>query len=124
MSAGNAGAAVGLANTSKRAVIGGLVADADATAGVDYLGAGLSSAYGTNVLGEDVNPAFQVPSCNTGKNLQWVTNTASLTVAADRKCAVSGAGVVTASAGTGAFITGVPAATVIPANSFFWVSEL
>lgn len=123
MSAGNGGAAIGLANTNKRAVIGAQVADTVLpTAGVDYMGDNLSQYWVTNWLGEEVNPAFQVASCNGGaKVLQWVTNTASLTVPADGRVAVSGAGVATAAAGTGAFKTFVPAAVVIPANSFFWV---
>lgn len=123
MSAGNAGAAIGLANTNKRAVIGAQVADTVfPTAGIDYLGDNLSQYWDRNWLGEDVATPYTVASCNGGaKILQWVTNTASLTVPADGRVAVSGAGVATAASGTGAFKTFVPATTVIPANSFFWV---
>lgn len=124
MSTGNAGAAIGLANTNKIQPIGGLVADtAEPNAGIVYMGVDIDTYWDRNWLGEDVSPAFSFASCNSPKTMQWVTNTANLTVPADGRVAVSGAGVATAASGSGAFVTKIPATTVIPANSFFWVES-
>lgn len=121
MSTGNAGAAIGLANSNKVVPIGSppLVADAlDPTAGVAYVGVNLKGNWSYNWLGEDAN--FSVPSQNVGLNCRWVTNTAALVVAADSAMAVSGAGVATAAVG-GAYKSNQVPATTIPANSWFWV---
>ena len=132
MSAGNAGAAIGLANTNKSGPIGAYVQDvhtgageAGPTAVVTYMGTNGITAYDRNVLGELVDPAFTVPSNSgaaTGKNAQWVTTGGSpMTVAADGLCAVSAQGVVTALATTGTFKTYIAPGTVIPAGSYLWV---
>lgn len=122
MSTGNAGAAIGLANTNKITPIGGLVADTvEPTAGVDYVGVNTSQYWDRNWLSEDAN--FSVPSNNTGKTAVWGTTGGSpVTVPADRKVAVSGGGVITAEVTTGAYITAIPAAAVIPAGAWLWVT--
>lgn len=132
MSAGNAGAAIGLANTNKSGPIGAYVQDVHTGAGeagpaavVTFMGTNGITAYDRNVLGELVNPAFVVPSNSgaaAGKDAHWVTTGgASMTVAADGLCAVDGTGVVTALATTGTYKCYIAPGTVIPAGSFLWV---
>ena len=132
MSAGNAAAAIGLANTNKIPMIGTYVQDiTPAGPGsegpyIGCLGMGttgpLSAYWDNNWLQEDIG--FTCPATSgtvTGKTGQWVTtDAAAMTVAADGLCAVTD-GVVTAAASTGAYKTFLPAATVVPAGSFLWV---
>ena len=126
MSTGNAGAAIGLANTNKIAVIGAVVADAnEPTAGITYMGPNLNMYWNSNWLGEDISTAaFSFASCNSPKTIQWVTTGASpVVVPADGRLAVSASGVATASAGAGAFVTKIAPTTSIPAGSWFWVES-
>lgn len=131
MSAGNAAAAIGLANSNKIPPLGGYVQDVHTNPGEsgpaangDYAGMNGSVYYTYNALGELVAPDFLAPSNSgvaAGKDGQWVTTGASpMTVAADGLCAVT-AGVVTALATTGAYETYLPAATVVPAGAYLWV---
>ena len=139
MSAGNACAAIGLANTSKIPHIGEYVQDADGPPGPGadgpYIGVSGSSSsmpdlqahWDRNVIGELVDPAFLVPADSgaaAGKFAHWVTTAAApMTVAAGGLCDVS-LGVVTALAVTGTYKTFIPVGTVIPAGSFLWVFEV
>jgi hypothetical protein len=131
MSQGNASAAIGLANTNKIAAIGGYLQDTDVP------GPSAEGYYaGINSLGIwDYNPVnetdfsavggFTVPSNSgaaTGKVARLVsTDVAAMTVAADGKCNVTAAGVVTALVTTGLYKTFVTAGTVIPAGRYIWV---
>ena len=121
MSTGNGGAAIGLANTFKRAHIGATVLTTPALAGVDYLGTNGTTYWDRNWLQED--PGFSLISNVPAKNAVWATNPASLTVPADRRLSVTAGGIATASAGTGLFLTALAAGTVIPANSWFWTGQ-
>lgn len=130
MSAGNAAAALGLANTSKIAVIGAYVQDSGAAdaaspgpeAELCYMGVNGNTAYNYNALGELVDPAFTVKANSgaaTGKLAQWVTNTAEI-AAGTTRLDVSATGVATANNSTGLFDLWVPTTAAIPANSYFW----
>ena len=128
MSAGNAAAAIGLANTTKQPAIGQYVQDQTPPGpGADgnYMGVQGITVWASNWLGED--PGFTAPSNNgaaTGKLAQWATSGASpITVPADGRLTISG-GTAVAASGTGLYKTYIPAATVIPAGSFFWAHEL
>jgi hypothetical protein len=134
MSAGNAGAAIGLANTNKNGPIGVYVQDVHTNAGeagpaaeVSYDGVNGATYWDRNVIDELVDPAFIVPANSgaaAGKNAHWVTTGAApMTVAADGLCDVA-LGVVTALATTGTYKTYLPAATVVPAGAFLWVFEV
>ena len=146
MSAGNACAMIGLANSNKIPAIGAYVQDTGLNlAGTTLSGPGPSADgpyigcsgsdvganglntgtyWNWNVIGELVNPAYTVPANSgaaTGKTASWVWNSASaLTVPADGRIAVS-SGVATAASGSGAYKTYIAAGTVIPAGSYFWV---
>lgn len=124
MSLGNGGAAIGLPNTSKQAVIGGLVADAVLpTAGYPYIGENLATTWTYNAISEDPAGPFTIASCNAGKTLTWVTTGAApVTVPADGRVTSTG-GTITAAAGAGALKTFVPAGVVIPAGSYLWVES-
>jgi len=144
MSAGNACAAVGLANTNKILRIGAYVQDTalnlagnapsgpGPSADGPYIGCSGSDSgenglnkgayWATNVIGELVNPAFLVPANSgaaAGKTAQWVTASAPLTVPADGRVTVT-SGVATAASGAGLSKTFIAAGTVIPAGSYFW----
>ena len=148
MSAGNASAAVGLANTNKQLRIGAYVQDTGLnlagnalsgpgpSADGNYIGctgsdiganALNSGAYWDyNFLGEDVNPAFTVPANSgaaAGKTARWVKTSAgsTMTVAADGKCSVTPTGIVSATPTTGLYKTFLAAGTVVPVNAFLWV---
>ena len=138
MSAGNACAAIGLANTNKIPMIGLYVQDADGPPGPSasgpYIGCsgsvtgnnGLNGGayWASNVQGEDVTGPYTVPADSgaaTGKLAHWVWNSASaMTVAADGLCSVT-AGVVTATPTTGLYKTFITPGTVVPAGSYLWV---
>jgi hypothetical protein len=141
MSAGNACAAIGLANTSKIPAIGGYVQDTGLPLGSGgpsadgpYIGAnGSSSAnnglngggyWSYNAIGELVVPDFLVPANSgaaAGKLAHWVwTDAAPMVVAADGLCDVA-LGVVTALATTGTFKTYITPGTIVPAGSYLWV---
>lgn len=131
MSAGNAAAAIGLANTTKIPQIGTYVQDNTANPGPSangpYVGTNGSTYYDRNVLGSDPTQSggFLVPSNSgaaAGKDARWVMVGASpMTVAADGLCAVDANGVVTALATTGTYKTYIAPGTVIPAGSYLWV---
>jgi hypothetical protein len=132
MSAGNACAAIGLANTNKVPAIGAYVQDITPVGpGADgpyigTLGMGSTDAtsgyWTTNWLQED--KGFTAPATSgtaTGKLGHWVTtDAAAMTVAADGLCDVT-SGVVTALATTGTYKTYLPAAAVVPAGAWLWV---
>lgn len=129
MSAGNACAAIGLANTSKIPMIGGYIRDETPPGpGADgpYIGMDGITKWTSNVLGEDVTVSggYNVPAVSgvaAGKVGRYVTTGASpMTVAADGLCSVSATGTITATATTGLYKTYIPAATVIPAGAFLW----
>ena len=137
MSIGNLACAIGLANTSKIPHIG------DYVQGTPFPGPGATGPYigcsgsnnmningicyfDTNVLGEDYTAVGGITVTSdsgvaAGKVARWVSNTSSLSVAADGLCSVSVGGVVTAQASSGLYKCYFTAATVVPANSFFWV---
>lgn len=125
MSTGNGSAAIGLANTNKIPMIGQYVQDIDnpVAPGSEgpYIGVIGSFYWNNNWLGEDVG--FTVPATSgvaTGKTAQWVTSGASpITVPADGRVTVT-AGTAVAASGSGLSKSYIPAATVIPAGSYFW----
>jgi len=131
MSAGNAAACIGLANTNKQLRIGAYVQDVGVTGGTvagpeadgEYAGINGRTYYESNVLGEAVGfTAASNSGAAAGKLAQWVTNTGALAAGTTRVNIA--AGVVTADNATGThdlFIT-VPAAG-LAANKFFWVFE-
>ena len=122
MSAGNACAAIGLANTNKIPMIGGYRQGNTPKFGAEgpFIGCRGDVQYSYNALGEAVG--YTCPSAEaaaTGKTAQWVSTSAGL-AAGTTRVAVA-AGVATADNAAGAFnVYGVPAAGV-PANSYFWV---
>lgn len=127
MSAGNAGAAIGLANTSKQEPIGGYVQDAgvigEAGPGAEenYAGINGASYYDSNVLGEEAGfEANSNSGAAAGKTAQWVTNSGGVIAAGTTKVAIAG-GVATAdnTTGTHNIFLVIPTAG-IPANSWFW----
>lgn len=129
MSAGNACAAIGLANTNKIPMIGGYIRDEHAPgpgANGPYAGVIGKGYWSRNIMDEDVTVSggYNVPATSgaaTGKVGRWVTTGASpMTVAADGLCSVSATGTITATATTGLYKTYITAATVIPAGSFLW----
>ena len=119
MSAGNAGAAIGLANTNKVGPIGAYVQDAlHPTAENDYAGINADVSYVTNVLGEAIGfTAYGTQGAVRGKTAQWVQNGATALVPTDK--VTIAAGVATKDNSTG---THTVFATV-PANAFFWAFE-
>lgn len=135
MSAGNAGAAIGLANTVKIPSIGGYVQDVGVQLGTNgnpgpgadtvFIGLNGSTFYNYNAINELVNPAYLVPSnsgATAGRVAQWVTNS-PLLEAGTTRVNVSPTGVATANNASGLFdVFCVPAAG-IPLNSFFWVFQ-
>lgn len=131
MSAGNACAAIGLANTNKIPHIGEYVQDPDGPPGPSadgpYIGVNGSTFYTRNVLGELVDPAYFVPAnfdSADGLDAQWVTTGgAPMTVAVDGRCSVSATGVITATPTTGLFTCVVAPGTVIPAGSYLWAFQ-
>jgi hypothetical protein len=138
MSAGNACAAIGLANTFKIPMIGGYVQDLGVPPGpgaegphIGVTGSSTSNnglngtAYwDRNVMGEDNVAGYTVPAASgvaTGKVATWVSTGASpVTVPADGRVTIT-AGVIVAAAGTGLSKTYIAPTTVIPAGSFLWV---
>ena len=131
MSAGNAAAAIGLANTNKQLRIGAFVQDVGVTGGTvagpeadgNYGGVNGRTYYESNVVGEAVG--FTTPTNSgaaAGKVAQWVTNTGALAAGTTRVDITTG--VATANNATGLydiFIT-VPAAG-LAANKFFWAFQ-
>lgn len=135
MSTGNASAAIGLANTVKVPSIGVYTQDQTAPGpGSDgpHMGVQGVTSWSYNAMGEDVG--FLAPSTSgaagitqagvdSGKKAQWVTSgAAAVTVPADGRMTIT-AGTAVAASGTGLYKSFIPATTVIPAGSFFWVFE-
>lgn len=129
MSAGNACAVIGLANTNKIPMIGQYVQDITQPVGPGadgpHIGVIGPTTWDRNVMGEEVG--FLVPSTSgatAGSDAQWVTTGAApMTVAPDGLCDVT-AGEVVAEAATGTWKTFIPPGTVVPAGSFLWVFEV
>lgn len=82
MSAGNAGAAIGLANTVKIGAVGAYVQNTVNPCASDaYFGTNAKTSYKTNVLGESISPDFIVEGNSGtvyGKNMQWVQSASTL----------------------------------------------
>jgi hypothetical protein len=132
MSQGNAGAAIGLANSNKIPFIGSYVQASTPPPGPEaadsYVGVNGYAYWPYNPVQESDYSAtngFVVNSNSgvaAGKAARLVSTGASpMTVAADGLCSVSAAGVVTATPTTGLYKTYLPPALVIPASSFLWV---
>lgn len=130
MSAGNAAAAIGLANTNKQLCIGAYAQDVGVTGGTvagpgadgEYAGINGRTYYESNVLGEAVG--FTAPTNSgaaAGKTAQWVTNTGVLAAGTTRVNLAAGVATANASGTHDIFIT-VPAAG-LAANKFFWAFE-
>ena len=124
MSAGNACASIGNANTTKIPMIGGYLQDTDAPGpSVDgpFIGCIGVGGWDRNVMEEAIT--FTCPANSgaaAGKTAQWVTSGASsVTVPADGRVTVT-AGTAVAASGTGLSKTFIPAGIVIPAGAFFW----
>lgn len=136
MSAGNASAVIGLANTNKIPPLGVYVQDAGVQpsngngnpgpgANGEFIGVNGHQYWDRNWLGELVNPAYQVNANSgavTGRVAQWVTNTSPI-AAATTRVDVSGAGVITANNDTGLFDIFCVQAAAMPANSFCWAFQ-
>lgn len=132
MSQGNAGAAIGLANTNKIPGIGNYVQTSTPPPGPEawdsYIGCNGYGYWMYNPVDEasySATNGFTVNSDSgtaTGKAARLVNTGASdMTVAADGLCSVSAAGVVTATPTTGLYKCYMPAGTVIPAGAYLWV---
>ena len=131
MSAGNAGACIGLANTNKQGPIGAYVRDtgvlgkAGPETTANYTGVNGAVVYDSNVLGEAVAGPFTAPANSgaaAGKLAQWVTNTGVL-AAGTTRVAIA-AGVVTADNAAGAYDIFIPIpAAGLAANKFFWAFQ-
>ena len=130
MSAGNACAAIGLANTSKIPMIGGYLQDTSTPgpgAEGPYIGNNSVTYWPYNPVQEtDYAQAggYTAPATSgaaTGKVARLVyTGASTVTVSADQTCAVSAGGVVTAGTGA-AYATYFSVGTVIPAAMYLWV---
>ena len=128
MSAGNACAAIGLANTNKIPMIGAYVQDITGPVAPGADGPAIGPIGGqywnNNWLGEDYTEAGGIlyPATSgvaAGKVARWVSNTAELVTSADGTVAVSAGGVATAATG-GAYQSYFAPGVTLPANSFFW----
>jgi hypothetical protein len=126
MSQGNAAAQIGSATpaTDKIPQIGTYIQDPDAPGPGSigpYFGVQGITYWNNNWLGEDAG--FLAPSNSgvaAGKTAQWSTSGASpITVPADGRVTITG-GTAVAASGTGLSKVFIPAATVIPAGSWFW----
>lgn len=136
MSAGNAGASIGNANTTKIGPIGAYVQDAGVMLGGQagnpgpsasdaFWGTNGTTVYDRNVIDELVNPAFTVRGNSgavEGKLAQWVTNTAII-AAGTTRVDISGVGVATANNAAGLYDVFCTPVAGIPANSFFWAFQ-
>lgn len=127
MSQGNAGAAVGLANTNKTPMIGAYIQDTiDPNAAVNYAGINALSYWGYNPVDEryDITNGFTVNSTSgvsAGKVARLVyTGASPVVIPADGRCSVSAGGVVTAASGAGLYKAYMPNKT-IPTAQYFWV---
>jgi len=118
MSAGNAAACIGLANTNKQLRIGAYVQDVGVTGGTvagpeadgGYAGINGNTYYDSNIMGETVG--FTSPANSgaaAGKTAQWVTNTGALAAGTTRVNLAAGVATANASGTHDIFIT-VPAA--------------
>lgn len=119
MSAGNAGAAIGLANTVKNGPIGGYVQSAlNPRCENNYIGASCKPSFPYNAIGEAVGFTCKgTGGAATGKTLQWVKS-ASVLVATDK--VTLAAGVATKDNDTGTHTVFGSAAV----DEYMWVSEI
>ena len=131
MSAGNAGAAIGLANTNKIANIGSYVQDVGVTGGSvagpsandNYAGINGRTFYESNVMQEAIGFTARANSgAAIGKLAQWVTNTAPLAAGTTRVAVAAGVATADNAAGAYDLFIAVPAAG-LPANKYFWVFQ-
>ena len=130
MSAGNACAAIGLANTNKIPMIGAYVQDITqpVAPGADgpAIGPIGEQYWNYNWLGEDIAEVGGIlyPATSgvaTGKTAQWVGSGASpITVGVAGLMSVSAAGVATNDV-AGLYKSYITPGAIIPAGSYFWV---
>jgi hypothetical protein len=129
MSTGNAGAAIGLANTNKSCPIGPYVRDTGITGKAgpgalnDYAGCNGDIYYDRNALGEA--KAF-LANANSGvaagKTAQWVTNPLLIAAGTTKVTITTGNAAADNATGTHSIFFVVPTAG-IPANSWFWAFQ-
>lgn len=129
MSTGNAGAAVGLANSSKQQPIGayvrdtGVLGEAGPGASDNYEGVNGKAVYDSNVLGEAVAFTARANSgAAIGKTAQWVTNTGALAAGTTRVAITAGVATADNAAGAYDIFIAIPAAG-LAANKFFWAFQ-
>lgn len=131
MSTGNAGAAVGLANTNKQANLGPYTQDVGITGGKvsgpsandNYAGINGNTYYESNVVGEAIAFTARTNSgAAIGKVAQWVTNTGTLAAGTTRVAVTAGVATADNAAGAYDLFIKVPAAG-LAANKFFWVFQ-
>jgi len=137
MSTGNAGAAIGLANTNKVGPLGAYVQTvgpttvADAQAGnrdpsssVNFMGPSGPANFDYNALGEAIG--FTAPANNgaaAGKTAQWIQlGVGGLTNAQTRVNISAGVGTYNA-AGTHDVFCSLYANRTLPANTYCWAFE-
>lgn len=126
MSAGNACAAIGLANTVKIPFIGLYVQDITQPVGPGangpYNGVIGPTFWNRNAIDEAVNPPYLVPATSgvaPGKDAQWVTTAVGLAAATLRVNITLGVAVADNAAGTHDVYC-APAGVAVPIGSFFW----
>lgn len=131
MSTGNAGAAVGLANTNKIVNLGPYTQDVGVLGGGtsgpsandNYMSVNGATAYDSNVVGEAIGFTARANSgAAIGKTAQWVTNTGTLAAGTTRVAVAAGVATADNAAGAYDLFINVPAAG-LAANKFFWVFE-
>jgi len=130
MSAGNAAAAIGLANTSKIPMISGYIRDETEpgpAADGEYMGVLGTQYFSRNPVDEadwSASGGFTVPATSgaaAGKVARLTSTGASpMTVATDGRCSVSAGGVITATVTTGLYKTYIAPGTVVPVGAFLW----
>jgi len=130
MSTGNAGAAIGLANTNKIGPIGAYVQDvgiigiAGPSAEKNYAGCNGNVYYDNNVLGEAAGFLADANSgAATGKEAQWVTSTVGIAAGTTKVAITLGDATADNATGTHAIFMTIPAAG-LPADSWFWAFEI
>lgn len=130
MSAGNAGAAIGLANTSKIGPIGAYVQDVGVlgTAGPsainDYAGVNGKAYYDHNVIGEDKGFVCNANSgAAAGKTAQWVEAPSGIAAGTTKVAITAGDATADNATGTHNIFVVIPTGG-LPANSWFWAFEI
>lgn len=119
MSTGNAGAAIGLANTTKSGPIGGYVQSAlNPRCENTYAGASCKQSYPYNAIGEAIGFTCKgTGGAATGKTLQWVKS-ASVLVPTDKVTIAAGVATKDNAAGTHTVFANAAV------NDYLWVSQI